>query len=673
MARGKRRGARMESRADIPQDDVERFDAARDMILLDGQDEQQEDDIGGDEREVLGFDDEEDEEEDEEEEEDEDEEAEEDGEEEEEEEEDDTARPSAKARDRASRIAPRDGAHAEEEEPEEDEELGLGWGANKRTYYSGNTEEDMESDSEIDEDKAHELETNEAIRLQRLSRSGLEDDEFGLGDIDAAEARANADEMGAAARQKRRQELDEDDERAARDLLPDELVTRLQVQAPVILALVSEYAGMLQHMKDTHTTVSECPDRDRQTAEIFYLYDRAFVLTETQSTYVMLLAFVFQLAVSHEYAGAPERLLTHPIMERLSQFKAALTEMQSLGLFSENNESLIGPHTDEDLAYEQLGELEDNELQDLIDDEKENQQLDAPRRPVSTEPTESGVHAQPAEPAPRRKARKSKREVPLDTVIEMDEAPLASVADVEVEAPSVPRGMRTAVAEDEDAFGEPAQLRDNEYAEKMAHQRSVQFHANQILARDVNARGSQAGHRLDGDSDIPYRDRQRSREAVAATNANKAAKKRGELSRDDDDAGDDLGEDDWEDSVEAGDEDDAAYYDLVQTNKRARRSAQKEEHDRVRDESRIWDDDSVAPGEHRTLDWTIEKNKGLTQSRPKSVRNPRVKRRVKFDRANKRLSSTRPVYKGGQNALEGGYGGEKSGISTNLVKSRKLG
>ena len=70
MARGKRRGARMESRADIPQDDVERFDAARDMILLDGQDEQQEDDIGGDEREVLGFDDEEDEEEDEEEEED---------------------------------------------------------------------------------------------------------------------------------------------------------------------------------------------------------------------------------------------------------------------------------------------------------------------------------------------------------------------------------------------------------------------------------------------------------------------------------------------------------------------------------------------------------------------------------------------------------------------------
>ncbi|WFD34064.1 something about silencing protein 10 [Malassezia cuniculi] len=648
----------METRADIPQDDVERFDTARDMILLDGNDDAPEDEFGGDEREVLGFDEgdeDEDDEEDEYGEEEEDDEEDEGG---DEGEYDDDRSSHMQKSSRTSKTAPRDAAHAEEDEPEEDEELGLGWGANKRSYYSGNTENDMESDSEIDEEKAHELEANEAIRLQRLSRTGLVDDEFGLGDIDEAEARANADEMGAAARQKRRKELDDEDRHEAQDLLPEELIARLQVQAPVFLALVNEYASMLDRMKETHDTVLQSSSEDRQTAEIYYLYD------QTQSTYVMLLAFVFQLIVSQEYAGSPERLLTHPIMERLSQFKTAMTEMQGLGLFSDKQESLIGPPTDEDLAYEELGELEDNELQDLIDDEKENQQLAIPA-------------VEPEVAKPRLKVRKSKSEAPLETVIEMDEAPLASVADVDYEAPTIPRGLRTAVMEDEDAFGEPAQLRDNEYTEKMAHRRSVQFHANQMLVRDANARGSQAGNRLDGDSDIPYRDRQRSRETVAATNANKAAKKRVKMSSEDDDAAeeanDDLGDGDWEDSVEDGDDDDAAYYDLVQTNKRARRTSQKEEHDRTRDESRIWDDETVAPGEHRSIDWTIAKNKGLTQSRPKSVRNPRVKRRMKFDRANKRLSSTRAVYKGGQAALQGGYAGEKSGISTHLVKSRKLG
>lgn len=660
MARGHRGGVRMETRDDIPRDDVERFDAARDMILLDDRSHQEDDDVGGDEREVLGFRDDDEDEEDEEEDE-------QDGEgtDKEEDEEDayeEEAAPARKASQRrTARPAPRDAVHAEAEEDREEDEDELGWGANKRSYYSGNTEEDMESDSEIDEEKAHELETNEAIRLQRLSRSGLVDDEFGIGDIDAAEAHANEDEMSAAARQKRRKEIDQEDEGGSTNLLPDELVARLQVQAPVILALVNEYGQMLESMNNTHTIAVQTDGRDQQTSEIFHLYD------QTQSTYVMLLAFVFQLAMSREYAGSPDRLLSHPIMDRLAQFKAALVEMQSLGLFSDTREDLIGPPTDEDLAYENLGDLEDNEVEDLIEDEKENQQLSAAA--YSPEPAPAPV----LDAQPKRKTKSKKKaqsETPLETVIEMDEAPLASVADVGPEAPSVPRGVKESVAEDEDAFGEPTQLRDHEYAEKMAHQRSVQFHANQMHMRDANARGPQAAHRLEGDSDIPYRDRQRSRETVAATNANKAAKKRAEFPPEDD-----FGEDGWEDTVDdqGNDDDDAQYYDLVQSNKRARRSTQKEEHDRVRDESRVWDDDTVAPGEHRSIDRTIEKNKGLTQNRPKNVRNPRVKRRQKFDRANKRLSSTRPVYKGGQSALHGGYSGEKSGISTHVVKSRKLG
>ena len=127
------------------------------------------------------------------------------------------------------------------------------------------------------------------------------------------------------------------------------------------------------------------------------------------------------------------------------------------------------------------------------------------------------------------------------------------------------------------------------------------------------------------------------------------------------------------DEVAGGDEDDAAYYDLISSNKRAKKAQKKEEYDQERLASRVYDDETVGDGEHRLIDRTIEKNKGLTPHRPKSIRNPRVKRRMKFDRANKRLSSTRAVYKGGQSALQGGYQGEKSGISINTVKSRKLG
>lgn len=36
----------------------------------------------------------------------------------------------------------------------------------------------------------------------------------------------------------------------------------------------------------------------------------------------------------------------------------------------------------------------------------------------------------------------------------------------------------------------------------------------------------------------------------------------------------------------------------------------------------------------------------------------------------KKLSSMRPVYKGGEG--KGGYGGELTGIKTNVVKSMKL-
>lgn len=74
----------------------------------------------------------------------------------------------------------------------------------------------------------------------------------------------------------------------------------------------------------------------------------------------------------------------------------------------------------------------------------------------------------------------------------------------------------------------------------------------------------------------------------------------------------------------------------------------------------------------RSLTRAILANKGLTPHRPKAVRNPRVKKRQKYEKAKKKLSSQKPVYKGGLSETGGRYDGEKSGISK-VIKSVKLG
>lgn len=63
-------------------------------------------------------------------------------------------------------------------------------------------------------------------------------------------------------------------------------------------------------------------------------------------------------------------------------------------------------------------------------------------------------------------------------------------------------------------------------------------------------------------------------------------------------------------------------------------------------------------------------NKGLTPKRAKVNRNPRVKKRMAYDKAVKKVSTMKSVYKGGDG---GNYQGEKSGIGKRTVKSVKLG
>ena len=73
--------------------------------------------------------------------------------------------------------------------------------------------------------------------------------------------------------------------------------------------------------------------------------------------------------------------------------------------------------------------------------------------------------------------------------------------------------------------------------------------------------------------------------------------------------------------------------------------------------------------ERRHIGWTIEKNKGLIPSRNTDLRNPRVKKRIQYDKKKKLMNAQRANFKGGMQGSK--YAGEMTGISK-VVKSVKL-
>ena len=231
----------------------------------------------------------------------------------------------------------------------------------------------------------------------------------------------------------------------------------------------------------------------------------------------------------------------------------------------------------------------------------------------------------------------------------------------------------TAGDKDSDSdFGEQTALTPHEAAEKAKRKKSLRFYTSQI-AQKANKRDA-ASRDAGGDADLPYRERLKDRQARLNAEAEARGKKPKASTK-----GEDLGgPSDEEDHIAAqelrdgsGSED---YYDLVASrsaDKKASKAALAAAHAQAEKEGGIVRvvDEETADGK-RAISYAIEKNKGLAPRRKKDVRNPRVKKRKKFEEKKKKLGSIRQIYKGGEG--RGGYGGEKTGISTRVVKSVKL-
>ena len=352
-ARGRRGGDASSSLSrsagfdDIPKDDEDLFEASRDQILLDGYDQANKNnsdddmDIGLNNREVLGIDGVRSDEDQDSDDLTDDQDAVEHG---EEEEEAYSARQSRKGK-KADIVVSSDDEddldddeEADGEDSQEMHENDRGWGSNKRAYYNTNDLDAMDSDSEIDEEQARELELKEVKRLQKKSRSTMDDSDFGLGGDEADGLIAKS--VKDAGREQRRRELDGDDITATARTTPkgnashqlpangvtagstDEssrraLLAKLQQTSPETVALAGEYADMLEEFgradQRLKTIMAEHPNHAR--LEVLHVH------YQTLATYITTMTFYFHLRASPEFANDPAKLRTHPVMQRMMRLK----------------------------------------------------------------------------------------------------------------------------------------------------------------------------------------------------------------------------------------------------------------------------------------------------------------------------------------------------------------
>lgn len=218
----------------------------------------------------------------------------------------------------------------------------------------------------------------------------------------------------------------------------------------------------------------------------------------------------------------------------------------------------------------------------------------------------------------------------------------------------------------ESDFGDEQPLTEEQYAEKAKKRKSLRFYTSQ-LASKANKRG-QASRVAGGDDDLPYKERQRDKHERLIREAEKRG--RGKSDAADDFDGDDDGYEDLSIRRDTNDE----YYDALLNAKKQKKSDKEARADAyaraAKEGATVYEEEVVGADGKRAITYAIAKNKGLAPKRNKDVRNPRVKKRKKYDEKMKKLASMRPVYKGGEG--RGGYKGELTGVNSSVVKSIKL-
>lgn len=384
------------------------------------------------------------------------------------------------------------------------------------------------------------------------------------------------------------------------------------------------------------------------------------------SAYLAALCMYFALLTSTTADGSgqsmampPAKLRDHTVMETLVQCRELWHKVKGISIPEQNgSDQRFTQSVEVHGSLQQDPPIEAQNTENIIDDALPKER----KKPLKTKAQKALLKAQAKAEAAR-----------LERIQKTEQDLLGLAALIPSSKPSKPPlGPRTRNSASPSEFGEQTSLTPHEASEKAKRKKSLRFYTSQIAQK--SQKRNEAGRDAGGDNDLPYRERLRDRQARLNAEAEGKGKKRGAAN------GEALGgESDEEDRHVAeelrgvGEEED--YYGLVSARsaaKKAQKAAFAESIAADRNELRRIDGEGElgkADGK-RAITYAIEKNKGLAPRRKKDVRNPRVKKRKKYEDKKKKLGSIRKVYKGGEE--KGGYGGEKTGIKKGLVRSVKL-
>lgn len=305
---------------------------------------------------------------------------------------------------------------------------------------------------------------------------------------------------------------------------------------------------------------------------------------EALLTYATTLAFYLHLRTNPKYAQRPDLLTPHPIMQRLLTLKQSVSTLEDLGFTLSDSEPEFDEDDDESLDLTDEEEnmeglwrvdskkgLEPGELYGLLEDAHMSVSFPQPKpKQIALQPLE----VEP--PKKRRKLLSDSSKAAVGPVFDLEEPDFASSAKT-----SSRSQMDTDI---NDAYGEATHLQAVDAADKTARKKSLRFHTSKIESTSARRQGAR-NQAVDGDDDIPYRERQKDKEARLAREAKNRIQNQG---------GEDL--DDSEppertsgkrrrenESDSEGDSDGLdGYYELVKKNSKEKKEQKKAEHEASR-------------------------------------------------------------------------------------------
>ena len=565
---------------------------------------------------------------------------------------------------------------------DEDEDVG-GWGLSKKDYY----------DADVIETEADALEEEvEARRLQQRHLQGMTEADFGFDEEDWLEAGKEVEDAGHEDGVRRemlpRVEITD-------ALGPEERSQIMQKSYPEFEPLAKEFLD-LQRVYTDLTNASKAATRETLSDHFSETptadNSRHLLISETLtslkhralSAYLGSLSMYFALLTSGTQSPdgkilvmPPDVLQEHAIMETLVQCRDLWEKIKDIPL---PDLPALVQKTDTVLSRNAKGFKDDAVPSQLTSNGHPSQspQLNLTEQ-ISKHQKKRMRKAERLALAAQVGANARQQEHLRQAELSLKGLPDFTQAIARKVASTAPKAMGKPNDDDNSDFGDATSLTAYEAAEKAKRKKSLKFYTSQI-AQKTNKRDG-AGRDAGGDADLPYRERLKDRQERLRAEAERRGKKaktstvgarlRGDSSEDEN-------EQTNAQRRQSGDADDSdnEYYDLMvkrASDKKASKAANaKAQAAAINAFSAVDPNNSKLDAEgKRAITYAIEKNKGLHPHRKKEVRNPRVKKRKKFEEKNKKLKSVRAVYNKEREG-KGGYGGEKTGIKRSLVRSVKL-